>query len=91
MSGLKLVCFGIFVSSMGWYCEVPVKDCHILVILLREEFSKALSYFLTCVAWWEWIVGVTSCEVVHSPEKLLGVLAVVHNLLCYYLSFVELQ
>ena len=76
---------------MGWYYEVPVKDCHILVISLEKNSAKPSVFSLTCVAWWEWIVGVTSCEVVHNPEKLLGILAVDYNLLCYYLSFVELQ
>ena len=40
MSGLKLVSFGLLVSSVGWYCEVPVKDCHILVILLEKNSAK---------------------------------------------------
>ena len=40
VSGPKLVSFGVFVSSLGWYCEVPVKDCHILVILLEKNSAK---------------------------------------------------
>ena len=40
MSGLKLVSFGVFVSSMGWYCWVPVKDYYILVILLEKISAK---------------------------------------------------
>ena len=40
MSGLKLVSFGLLVSAMGQYCEVPVKDCHILVILLEKNSAK---------------------------------------------------
>ena len=39
VSGLKLVSFGVFVSSR-WYCVVPVKDCHILVILLEKNSAK---------------------------------------------------
>ena len=42
VSGLWLVCFGIFVSS-GWYFGVPVKDCHILVILLEKNSAKPLA------------------------------------------------
>ena len=40
VSGLKLLSFGVNVSSVGWYCEVPVKDCCILVILLKKNSAK---------------------------------------------------
>ena len=39
VSGLKLVSFGVFVSS-GCYCGAPVKDSHILVILSEKNLAK---------------------------------------------------